>query len=145
MSNVTRPSHRHLVAFGAAAMLSFAAVAQTPSAASVPPVVGGVQVGIAVTDVDVVAHGWSAKRAFLGHKVVNAEGKTVGKIEDLIIAPDKSLSFAILEVGGFLGLGEHRIAIPVGQFKFGPKGQITLPGATKDALKQLPKFVYAKR
>jgi hypothetical protein len=65
-------------------------------------------------------------------------------VEDLIVAPDKSLSYAIMEVGGFLGMGEHRIAIPVDQFKWDAKGKLTLPGATKDALKSLPKFIYAK-
>ena len=36
-----------------------------------------------------------------------------------------------------------RVPIPVGQFKLG-KGKIVLAGATKDALKAMPKFEYAK-
>ena len=128
----------------AAALLSLAANAQAQTSTAAP-VAGSARVGVSVIEMEVVANGWSVKKAFLGHKVLNDEGKTLGKVEDLIVAPDKAVSFAILEVGGFLGLGEHRIAIPVGQFKWGPDGKITLPGATKDALKDLPKFVYAKK
>lgn len=140
---------RAAAAVGATACLALGGLAQAQTATTAPaptaaPVAGGAQLGIAVTEVDVVAKGWSVKRAFLGHKVHNSEGKTLGKIEDLIIAPDRQASYAIMEVGGFLGMGEHRIAVPVGQFKWGPKGEITLPGATKDALKAVPKFVYAK-
>jgi hypothetical protein len=61
----------------------------------------------------------------------------------MIIAPDGKLSVAVVDVGGFLGLGAHRVAIPVEQFtQIEPK--IVLPGATKQALKGLPEFKYVK-
>jgi hypothetical protein len=53
------------------------------------------------------------------------------------------VSYAIIGAGGFLGMGKHDVAVPVGQFKE-DKGRIVLAGATKDALKAMPKFVYAK-
>ncbi len=59
------------------------------------------------------------------------------------MTPSRSLSYAIVGVGGFLGLGEHNVAVPVSMFKQ-QMGKITLPGATKDALKAAPKFEYAK-
>ena len=59
------------------------------------------------------------------------------------MTPDKALSYAIVGVGGFLGVGEHEIAVPVGKMKL-EKGKIILPGATKEALKAAPKFEYAK-
>lgn len=130
--------------FGAAVLLSLAAAAQAQTSTAAP-VAGGVRLGVTVTEMNVVANGWSVKKSLLDHKVVNEEGKTLGKVEDLIVAPDKALSFAILEVGGFLGIGEHRIAIPIDQFKWGADGKVMLPGATKDSLKDLPKFVYAKK
>jgi hypothetical protein len=66
-----------------------------------------------------------------------------GTVDDLIITPDKSVSYAIIGAGGFLGMGKHDVAVPVGQFKE-DKGRIVLAGATKDALKAMPKFEYAK-
>jgi biopolymer transport protein ExbB len=65
------------------------------------------------------------------------------RVDDLIITPDKSVSYAIIGAGGFLGMGKHDVAIPVGQFKE-DKGRFVLAGATKDALKAMPKFEYAK-
>ncbi|PWU22044.1 MAG: photosystem reaction center subunit H, partial [Candidatus Rokuibacteriota bacterium] len=41
------------------------------------------------------------------------------------------------------GVGKHDVAIPVGQFKE-DKGKIVLAGATKDVLKAMPKFEFAK-
>ena len=42
----------------------------------------------------------------------------------------------MLEVGGFLGIGEHRVAIPVEQFQqIYPR--VVLPGANKESLKKL--------
>jgi hypothetical protein len=41
-------------------------------------------------------------------------------------------------------VGKHDVAIPVSQFRV-ENNKITLPGATKDALKALPKFEYAKK
>jgi hypothetical protein len=61
----------------------------------------------------------------------------------LIVTPSRSLSYAIVGVGGFLGIGEHNVAVPVSKFKQ-QMGKITLPGATKDALKAAPKFEYAQ-
>jgi hypothetical protein len=59
-----------------------------------------------------------------------------------VIAPDGSLSVAVIDVGGFLGIGKHRVAIPVKQFtQIHPKA--VLPGATKEALKSLPEFIPA--
>ncbi|WP_052330165.1 PRC-barrel domain-containing protein [Comamonas sp. B-9] len=108
------------------------------------PVAGGVRLGVEQTEIQAVATGWSIKKSVLGKSVYNEEGKSVGKIDDVIVAPDKAVSYAIIGAGGFLGVGKHDVAIPVGQFRV-QNDKITLPGATKDALKALPKFEYAKK
>ena len=106
------------------------------------PVAGTVTLGVAVEQVDVVAKGWRASK-LLRASVYNDSDQRIGKVGDLIIAPDGSLSVAIVDVGGFLGMGTHHVAIPIEQFtQVTPK--IILPGATKDALKQLPEFKYSK-
>jgi sporulation protein YlmC with PRC-barrel domain len=107
-------------------------------------VAGTTTLGVAATEVQAVATGWSLKKSVLGKSVYNEEGKSVGKIDDVIVAPDKAVSYAIVGAGGFLGVGKHDVAIPVSQFRV-ENNKITLPGATKDALKALPKFEYAKK
>jgi sporulation protein YlmC with PRC-barrel domain len=106
-------------------------------------VAGSTTVGISVEEMKVVALGWSAKKKILGKAVYNDKNEKIGTVDDLIITPDKSVSYAIIGAGGFLGMGKHDVAVPVGQFKE-DKGRIVLAGATKDALKAMPKFEYAK-
>jgi sporulation protein YlmC with PRC-barrel domain len=103
----------------------------------------GSTVSVSTTELREVAMGWSAKKQILGKSVYNNVGEKVGDINDLIVTPDKAVSYAIVGVGGFLGVGEHEIAVPVGQLKQ-LEGKIVLPGATKEALKEAPKFEYAK-
>ena len=90
-----------------------------------------------------VATGWSAKKQILGKDVYNDAGEKIGDINDLIVAPSRAVSYAIVGVGGFLGMGEHNVAVPVSKFKQ-QMGKIVLSGATKEALKAAPKFEYAK-
>ena len=90
-----------------------------------------------------VSTGWSAKKQILGKDVYNEAGEKVGDINDLIVAPSRAISYAIVGVGGFLGVGEHNVAVPVSKLKQ-QMGKIVLSGATKEALKAAPKFEYAK-
>jgi sporulation protein YlmC with PRC-barrel domain len=104
-------------------------------------VAGSSTVGISTEEMKVVALGWSAKKKIMGKSVYNEKNEKIGVIDDLIITPDKSVSYAIVGAGGFLGVGKHDIAIPIHQLKE-DQGKMILPGATKDALKAIPKFEY---
>jgi hypothetical protein len=76
-------------------------------------------------------------------KTYNENKERVGKIGDLIVAPDGELSFAIIGAGGFAGVARHDVAIPIEQLQL-QGGKFILAGATKAAIKALPKFEYAK-
>ena len=106
-------------------------------------VAGSTTVGVSVEELKVVALGWSAKKKILGKAVYNEKNEKIGVVDDLIITPDKAVSYAIIGAGGFVGMGKHDVAVPIGQFKE-DKGRLVLAGATKDALKAVPKFEYAK-
>ena len=106
-------------------------------------VVGSTQLGVAVAELRDVTTGWSAKRQVLGKTIYNDSGDGIGKVDDIIVAPDKAVSYAIIGAGGFLGAGRHDVAIPVGQLKQQSDGKFVLVGATKDALKAMPPFEYA--
>ena len=105
-------------------------------------VAGSTTLGVTVEEEKVLAVGWSAKKHILGKAVHNSNEK-IGEVEDLIITPDKAVSYAIVGVGGFLGIDRHDVAIPVGQLKL-QDDKLMLPGATKEGLKALPKFEYEK-
>jgi sporulation protein YlmC with PRC-barrel domain len=106
-------------------------------------VVGSTQLGVAVAELRDVTVGWSAKRQILGQSVYNDKGEAIGKADDIIIAPDKAVSYAIIGAGGFLGVGKHDVAIPVSQLKQSD-GKFVLAGATKEAIKAMPPFEYAR-
>jgi len=114
------------------------------AADSVAQTAGSTLIAISETELREVAVGWSAKKEIIGKDVYNDTGNKIGEVTDLIVSPSRKVTYAILGVGGFLGMGEHNVAVPVGGFKQ-EQGRIVLAGATKDALKAAPKFEYAKK
>lgn len=105
-------------------------------------VVGSTQLGVAYAELRDVTTGWSTKHQVLGKKVFNDKAETIGTIDDIIVAPDKAVSYAIIGAGGFLGVGRHDVAIPVNQLKE-DSGRFILAGGSKDAIKAMPEFEYA--
>ena len=106
-------------------------------------IAGSTTPGMSVEEIQAVARGWSATKQMLGKPVYNAKNEKVGDVDDLIIAPDSASSYAIIGVGGFLGLGERQVAVPATHLKH-TEGRIMLPDATKEALQAMPSFQYAK-
>ena len=48
----------------------------------------------------------------IGTDAVAADGRKVGTIENLLVAPDGRIDYVVLEWGGVLGLGERQVAVP---------------------------------
>ena len=48
----------------------------------------------------------------VGSTVVNEANETVGTIDDLIVTPSEKVPFAVLSVGGFLGMGTKYVVVP---------------------------------
>jgi amphi-Trp domain-containing protein len=86
-----------------------------------------------------LVNAWSIKNEILSKDVYNDTNEKVGSVEDLIVTPEKAMSYAIVGTGGFLGMARHDVAIPVHQFKMN-NDRIVLPGATKVAVKAMPEF-----
>jgi sporulation protein YlmC with PRC-barrel domain len=103
------------------------------------------QAGVSLVKVDlsVVAQGYRMSK-LIGSSVINDKNEKIGTVDDLIADKDKKqLNFAVLQVGGFLGVGGHLVAVPYDSLVIDDKGQkITLPGASKDELKKLSQFNY---
>jgi PRC-barrel domain len=77
----------------------------------------------------------------VGSTVYNEANETVGTIDDLIVTPSEKVPFAVLSVGGFLGMGTKYVVVPFNSLQVRDK-KMVLPGATKDSLKALPEFKY---
>jgi len=106
-------------------------------------VAGSTTIGVTQEEMKVVTTGWSAKKDILGKAIYNDKNEKIGTVDDLIVSPDRTVTFAIVGVGGFLGMGKHDVAIPVKNLK--GEGKLMLSGATKEALKALPEFKYTPK
>jgi sporulation protein YlmC with PRC-barrel domain len=78
----------------------------------------------------------------VGSSVVNESNETVGTIDDLIVTPNEKVPFAVLSVGGFLGMGAKYVVVPYSAPEVQDK-KMVLRRATKASLKSLPEFNYS--
>ncbi len=103
---------------------------------------GTTTVEASITESTRLAMGWSVKKTLMGKTIYNDAGVKVGKVEDLIISPDKNVSYVIVGAGGFVGIGRHDVAVPVAQIQ-DKAGKLVMAGATKESIKAMPGFTYA--
>jgi putative membrane protein len=75
----------------------------------------------------------------IGAEVVNESGEEVGEIKDLVIDADR-LEYAVVSVGGFLGVGDKDVAIPLDQLKLGVGESYLMSGETEAQLEQMPEY-----
>ena len=121
-----------------AAMMGVGFLGAPVSAQGVPQTVP-----IAKVDVQTVAAGYRASKV-IGSSVVNDANQKIGKIDDLLVTRDGKEPYAVLSVGGFLGMGARMVVVRYDSLRFDPDNKIVLPGGTKDGLKMLPPFQYSK-
>ncbi len=103
---------------------------------------GTTTVDTSITESTRLAMGWSVKKTLLGKSIYNETGQKVGKVEDLIVAPDRNISYVIVGAGGFVGIGRHDVAVPVTLIQ-DRAGKLVMAGATKDSIKAMAQFTYA--
>jgi putative membrane protein len=75
----------------------------------------------------------------LGSSVVNTKGDQVAKIEDVVL-DQTGKYFAVLSVGGFLGIGDKDVAVPLNDLQLGEDEAYLMSAATEDQLKQMPEY-----
>lgn len=103
----------------------------------------GVPQTMALTKIDPasLATGYRTSKV-VGATVVNEANEAIGTIDDLIVTPSEKVPFAVLSIGGFLGMGTTYVVIPYSQLEVQDQ-RMLLRGATKESLKALPAFNYA--
>jgi hypothetical protein len=100
-------------------------------------------VDIAKVNVQKVPAGFRASK-IIGTSVSDDANENIGKVDDLLVSPNGAPPFAILSVGGFLGMDSHYVAVPYENLSFVDSKPV-LRGATKESLKMLPEFRYADK
>ena len=76
----------------------------------------------------------------IGTEVQNAEGDTVAEIVDLVKRQGQEDLFAVLSVGGFLGIGDKKVVVPLDELRVGQEGEIVMVNASEDQLKEMPAY-----
>ncbi len=76
----------------------------------------------------------------IGMKVQGSDGKNLGKIRDLVIEPDGDVEYAVLDFGGFLGMGDKYFAVPWDALQRTENGKKIALDTTKRDLKKAPGF-----
>ena len=75
----------------------------------------------------------------LGSSVVNSAGEEVAEIEDIVLGKDQKY-YAILSVGGFLGIGDKKVAIPLDELQLSEDRVYLMSAATEEQLEQMPEY-----
>lgn len=86
---------------------------------------------------------------FMGQSVYTADDETIGEINDLLVQRDGGIVAAVVGVGGFLGIGEKDVALPMSKITLArentegdAEGEVRLMTTeTADSLRNAPEFV----
>ncbi len=76
----------------------------------------------------------------IGTEVQNAEGDTVAEIVDLVKEQGAENLYAVLSVGGFLGIGDKKVVVPLEELDVGQEGEIVMANVTEDQLRNMPEY-----
>lgn len=76
--------------------------------------------------------------SLLGKDVTSAKGEKLGQITDILVSHSGEIRAAVIDFGGFLGVGSRKIAVAWKTLKFSPNA-ITL-GMTRDELRVTPEY-----
>jgi len=96
---------------------------------------------VSQVNVTTLADGYRTSK-LVGASVKNNANETVGKIDDLLVGRSDKVLYAVISVGGFLGVGSKLVAVPYTSLEIA-KSDLVMPNASKDQLKALPEFKYA--
>ena len=121
----------------------FSGLAAIASALSLAAFAQGKPQTLSITRIDPtsLATGYRTSKV-VGSTVYNDTNEAVGMIDDLIVTPNDKIPYAVLSVGGFLGMGTRLVVVPINTLEVKDK-RMVLHDATKESLKLLPAFVYA--
>jgi hypothetical protein len=119
-----------------AAMIGVGLLSSSAGAQGTPQTIELVKV-----DVQKLSAGYRSSKV-VGTSVLNDANETIGKIDDILVSSDGKQPYAVLSIGGFLGMGTHLVVVPYDTLKFADK-KVVLPGGTKEGLRMLPEFKYA--
>jgi len=111
-----------------------------PTTAQTPPPPASVKTPPPPTAVQSVAP--EAAEAILGQRVTDPDGKDIGRLVDVLVDAVGQPQAAVIDFGGFMGVGNRKVAVHWALLQFNPadpKHKIALE-MTPDQIKAAPEF-----
>jgi uncharacterized protein YrrD len=84
---------------------------------------------------------------YVGQPIFNAEGEKIGDVKDVLFERTGKITTVVIGVGGFLGLGEKRVALPfevVTYLETEGDRRIVIP-LSKQALQDAPAYQVSEK
>ncbi|MBX3521458.1 MAG: PRC-barrel domain-containing protein [Xanthobacteraceae bacterium] len=155
-----------LTTVAAAALLSVGAAAQTPpkdsktmpqTQSQTPPATPS-SPSTSASATQQQPNQWRGSQ-LIGLDVYNSANENIGDINDVILGKDGKIELIVVGVGGWLGMGEHDVALRWDQVSFsdqppkggdakaeqGEKPDHAMVSMTKEQLKAMPAFKYSSQ
>lgn len=77
----------------------------------------------------------------IGRDVRNLQNEELGEVDDVIVATsDAGQTYVIVAHGGFLGIGEEQVAVPLSSLRLTQDRDVLVLDMSKDAFGQAPRF-----
>lgn len=78
----------------------------------------------------------------IGADVKSANNEKIGDVSEVLVSTDGRINAIVVSVGGFLGMGDRKVALPWEQLRFSSEGNdlIVMASATKESLKEMPEY-----
>ncbi|UZE48555.1 PRC-barrel domain-containing protein [Rhodopseudomonas sp. P2A-2r] len=109
------------------AMLVSAAFAQSATTTTAPAATATPAAPLAASDATYTGN-WRASKV-VGLNVYNSGNESLGSINDLLTDKQGNIKAVVVGVGGFLGVGEHLVAVPFDKIKFVNEPVVTASAA----------------
>jgi sporulation protein YlmC with PRC-barrel domain len=75
----------------------------------------------------------------VGKTVVSQQGEEIGEIEEVVIDTNTQQQLAVIDVGGFLGIGEKSVAVSFDQLQLSDDGRVR-SDLTRETLQSHPEY-----
>jgi hypothetical protein len=76
----------------------------------------------------------------IGLTLRNAANESIGSIDDVLVDADGRVRQVVVGVGGFLGMGERKVAIAWDQLRFDRTRDVAIVSFTKEQVRAMPEY-----
>jgi sporulation protein YlmC with PRC-barrel domain len=81
-----------------------------------------------------------ARDDLIGQDVLNNRGTEIGEVDDIVLRRGEVEPIVVMDVGGFLGLGEKQIALPLADFSLFDDSLVLATDMTEEDFEAAPEF-----